>query len=179
MKNDPNYLSCKNKECKKYQDGKCVISTCSGSIQFHVINIRSDIEFVFFSGGFLKPCLVGRSTPVSFANPKRPLYGHLSSIDSTGESVSNKLLFLLHIFSVVYSQMCVIWSCRWDWHGLVETRSLSKSNMEMEKQLLQQSPHFLKLICVVSDSFTLVFLTHKQVCILCVWHNSQSKSANK
>ncbi|XP_027909131.1 probable inactive purple acid phosphatase 27 isoform X2 [Vigna unguiculata] len=87
MKNDPNYLSCKNKECKKYQDGKCVISTCSGSIQFHVINIRSDIEFVFFSGGFLKPCLVGRSTPVSFANPKRPLYGHLSSIDSTGESM--------------------------------------------------------------------------------------------
>ncbi|XP_014522753.1 probable inactive purple acid phosphatase 27 [Vigna radiata var. radiata] len=87
MKNDPNYLSCKNKECKKYQDGKCVISTCSGSIQFHVINIRSDIEFVFFSGGFLKPCLVGRSTPLSFANPKRPLYGHLSSIDSTGASM--------------------------------------------------------------------------------------------
>ncbi|KHN11728.1 Putative inactive purple acid phosphatase 27 [Glycine soja] len=87
MKNDPNYLSCKKKECKTFQNGKCDVSTCSGSLQFHVINIRSDIEFVFFSGGFVKPCLVGRSTPVSFANPKRPLYGHISSIDSTGTSM--------------------------------------------------------------------------------------------
>jgi len=105
MINDPSYLGCKNKECKKYENGKCVISTCSGSIKFHVINIRSDIEFVFFSNGFLKPCLVGRSTPVSFANPKQPLYGHLSSTDSTGTSVSTKLLFLLQIFSVLYSQI--------------------------------------------------------------------------
>ncbi|KAH1141050.1 hypothetical protein GLYMA_12G012000v4 [Glycine max] len=87
MKNDPNYLSCKKKECKTFQNGKCAVSTCSGSLQFHVVNIRSDIEFVFFSGGFVEPCLVGRSTPVSFANPKRPLYGHLSSIDSTGTSM--------------------------------------------------------------------------------------------
>ncbi|XP_004506354.1 probable inactive purple acid phosphatase 24 [Cicer arietinum] len=74
MKNDPNYLNCKTEEC-------------SGSIKFHVINIRSDIEFVFFSNGFLDPCIVGRSTPLSFANPKKPLYGHLSSIDSTGTSM--------------------------------------------------------------------------------------------
>lgn len=87
MKNDPNYLSCKNKECKKYENGKCTVTTCSGSLQFHVINIRSDIEFVFFSGGFLHPCVVGRSMPLSFANPKMPLYGHLSSIDSTGISM--------------------------------------------------------------------------------------------
>ncbi|KAK7404269.1 hypothetical protein VNO78_05025 [Psophocarpus tetragonolobus] len=87
MKNDPNYLSCKKRECKKYENKKCVVSTCSGSIQFHVINIRSDIEFVFFSGGFVTPCLVGRSMSISFANPKKPLYGHLSSIDSTGTSM--------------------------------------------------------------------------------------------
>ncbi|QCD88917.1 alkaline phosphatase D [Vigna unguiculata] len=87
MKNDPNYLSCKNKECKKYQNGTCVTSTCSGSIQFHVVNIRSDIEFVFFSDGFLKPCIVGRSTLLKFANPKSPLYGHLSSIDSSATSM--------------------------------------------------------------------------------------------
>ncbi|XP_061353586.1 probable inactive purple acid phosphatase 27 [Gastrolobium bilobum] len=74
MKNDPDYLN-------------CTTTTCSGSIQFHVINIRSDIEFVFFSGGFLEPCIVGRSMPLSFASPKRPLYGHLSSIDSTGTSM--------------------------------------------------------------------------------------------
>ncbi|OIW08782.1 hypothetical protein TanjilG_16363 [Lupinus angustifolius] len=87
MTNDPDYLSCKKKECKKLENGKCSVTTCSGSIKFHVINIRSDIEFVFFSGGFLKPCLVGRSIPVRFANPKMPLYGHLSSIDSTGTSM--------------------------------------------------------------------------------------------
>lgn len=87
MKNDPDYLGCKKKECKKSQNGECTVTTCSGSIQFHVVNIRSDIEFVFFSGGFLTPCMVGRSTPVSFANPKRPLYGHLSSTDSTGTSM--------------------------------------------------------------------------------------------
>lgn len=84
MKVDPNYLSCKN--------------NCSGSIKFHVINIRSDIEFVFFSGGFLDPCIVARSTPLSFSNPKKPLYGHLSSIDSTATSVSNKLLFCFNSF---------------------------------------------------------------------------------
>lgn len=87
LKNDPDYMSCKKKECKKEQNGKCSVTTCSGSIKFHVINIRSDIEFVFFTGGFLTPCLVGRSTPLSFANPKKPLYGHISSIDSTATSM--------------------------------------------------------------------------------------------
>ncbi|CAL0304352.1 unnamed protein product [Lupinus luteus] len=87
MRSDPDYLSCKKKECKKSENGKCSVTTCSGSIKFHVINIRSEIEFVFFSGGFLKPCLVGRSTPIRFANPNMPLYGHLSSIDSSGTSI--------------------------------------------------------------------------------------------
>ncbi|KAE9616374.1 hypothetical protein Lal_00035134 [Lupinus albus] len=82
MRNDPYYISCKKKECTTI--GQC---TCGGSIKFHVINIRSDIEFVFFSGGFLKPCLVGRSIPFRFANPYMPLYGHLSSIDSSGTSM--------------------------------------------------------------------------------------------
>ena len=111
MKNDPNYMSCKNKECKKYEKGKCVVSTCSGSIQFHVVNIRSDIEFVLFSNGFIRPCLVGRSTPLKFANPKSPLHGHLSSIDSSGTSVRTTLFFLLQMFSVhLFSD--VIWCCR-------------------------------------------------------------------
>ncbi|KAI9116718.1 hypothetical protein K1719_012376 [Acacia pycnantha] len=87
MKNDPNYLSCKNKECKKSENGKCTVTTCSGSIKFHVINIRTDIEFVFFSGGFSNPCILLRSTPLSFANPNKPLYGHISSIDSSGTSM--------------------------------------------------------------------------------------------
>ncbi|XP_058782395.1 probable inactive purple acid phosphatase 27 [Vicia villosa] len=87
LSSDPDYLSCKNNECKEEQDGKCSVTTCSGSIKFHVINIRTDIEFVFFTGGFLNPCLVGRSTPLSFANPKKPLYGHLSNIDSTATSM--------------------------------------------------------------------------------------------
>ncbi|KAK4253781.1 hypothetical protein QN277_010413 [Acacia crassicarpa] len=87
MKNDPDYLSCKNQECKKSENGKCTVTTCSGSIKFHVINIRTDIEFVFFSGGFSIPCILSRSTPLSFANPNKPLYGHISSIDSSGTSM--------------------------------------------------------------------------------------------
>ncbi|OIV99663.1 hypothetical protein TanjilG_17473 [Lupinus angustifolius] len=74
LQNDPEYLSCKKKGC-------------SGSLKFHVVNIRSDIEFAFFSGGYLNPCLVTRSNPIKFDNPKMPLYGHLSSIDSTATSM--------------------------------------------------------------------------------------------
>lgn len=90
MTNDPDYLSCKKKECKKYDNNrKCKVTTCSGSLKFHVINIRTDIEFVFFSGGFSNPCILSRSTPLSFANPKKPLYGHISTTDSSGTSVYN------------------------------------------------------------------------------------------
>ncbi|XP_050386634.1 probable inactive purple acid phosphatase 27 [Argentina anserina] len=89
MSTDPDYLSCKKKECKTYQNGTshCAVSTCSGSITFHVINIRTDIEFVLFSGGFELPCILKRANPLKFANPNKPLYGHLSSIDSTGTSM--------------------------------------------------------------------------------------------
>lgn len=88
MSNDPDYLRCKKKECKKYSNRKCKMTTCSGSIKFHVINIRTEIEFVFFGGGFINPCILGRTNPLNFSNPKKPLHGHLSSIDSTGTSVS-------------------------------------------------------------------------------------------
>lgn len=89
VSSDPGYLGCKKKECRKRdKGGTCVVTTCSASLKFHVINIRTDIEFVFFSGGFLTPCILKRSTPRAFANPETPLYGHLSSIDSTGNSVS-------------------------------------------------------------------------------------------
>lgn len=101
MTNDPDYLSCKKKECKKSKNGKCRVTTCSGSLKFHVINIRTDIEFVFFSGGFATPCVLTRSTPLSFSNPKKPLYAHISSTDSSGTSVSNTALlctrFLVHL----------------------------------------------------------------------------------
>lgn len=88
MSNDPDYLSCKKEECKKYSNGVCVLTTCSGSLSFHVINIRTDIDFVLFAGGFGTPCILKRSNSLSFANPQKPLYGHLSSVDSTGTSVS-------------------------------------------------------------------------------------------
>ncbi|KAK1278514.1 putative inactive purple acid phosphatase 27 [Acorus gramineus] len=89
VSNDPAYLSCKNEDCKEdaATNGTCSVKTCSGSVSFHVVNIRTDVEFVFFSGGFKTPCILKRSDPVKFANPNKPLYGHLSSIDSTGTSV--------------------------------------------------------------------------------------------
>ncbi|XP_058107139.1 nucleotide pyrophosphatase/phosphodiesterase-like [Magnolia sinica] len=87
MSTDPAYLGCEKKECKKYEKGACVVTTCSGSLTFHVINFRTDIEFVFFAGGFQTPCILTRSSPLKFANPQMPLYGHLSSIDSTGATM--------------------------------------------------------------------------------------------
>ena len=87
VKNDPDYLNCMNKDCQESVLGKCVVATCSGSLTFHVINIRTNIEFVFFAGGFDTPCILTRSNPLDFTNPNMPLYGHLSSIDSTGKSV--------------------------------------------------------------------------------------------
>ena len=92
MRNDPVYLNCRRKECQIYdEDGACLVQTCSASLIFHVVNIRTDIEFVFFAGGFDAPCILTRSKPASFAYPQMPLYGHLSSIDSTGTSVSNHI----------------------------------------------------------------------------------------
>lgn len=94
LRNDPGYLSCSKKECKKFKDdGTCLVRTCSGSLSFHVINFRTDVEFVLFAGGFLSPCILKRTDAISFANPKQPLYGHLNSIDSTGTSVSEFILY--------------------------------------------------------------------------------------
>jgi hypothetical protein len=87
VSNDPDYLNCTKSECKKYIEGKCVVTTCSGTLKFHVINIRTDIEFIFFGGGFITPCILIRSDPIGFTNPNKPLYGHLSSIDSTSTSI--------------------------------------------------------------------------------------------
>ncbi|XP_062173748.1 probable inactive purple acid phosphatase 27 [Alnus glutinosa] len=87
MKNDPGYLSCKKKQCKEHSKGKCIVTSCSGALTFHVINIVTDIKFVFFGGEFKTPCVFSRSGPISFANPEKPLYGHISSIDSTRRSM--------------------------------------------------------------------------------------------
>lgn len=81
----------------------CIASTCSGSITFHVVNIRTDIEFVFFTGEFATPCILTTTSPLSFANPNMPLYGHLSSVDSSETSVSlGRFLFL---FPSVYGEV--------------------------------------------------------------------------
>jgi len=87
LRSDPDYLSCKKKECSKKVNGKCVLRTCGASLSFHVINIRTDIEFVLFAGGFVTPCILRRSQPLTFANPNQPLYGHISSTDSTAKSM--------------------------------------------------------------------------------------------
>ncbi|KAK9128891.1 hypothetical protein Syun_017688 [Stephania yunnanensis] len=88
LSNDPAYLGCQKKECKK-QNGKgdCLITTCSATLNFHVINIRTDIGFVFFGGGFDLPCIYTKTSTLNFSNPKTPLYGHISSIDSTATSM--------------------------------------------------------------------------------------------
>ncbi|XP_009765790.1 probable inactive purple acid phosphatase 27 [Nicotiana sylvestris] len=87
LSKDPGYLRCKKKECKKYVKGSCVERSCSASLSFHVVNFRTDIEFVLFAGGFATPCILKTSNKLSFTNPKQPLHAHLSTIDSTGTSM--------------------------------------------------------------------------------------------
>ncbi|XP_026659661.2 probable inactive purple acid phosphatase 27 isoform X2 [Phoenix dactylifera] len=87
LSNDPSYLRCKKQEWQSYSGKNSALRTCSGSVTFHVVNFRTDVEFVFFTGGFDTPCILKRSDPIAFANPKSPLYGHLSGIDSTGTSM--------------------------------------------------------------------------------------------
>ncbi|KAG8656699.1 hypothetical protein MANES_04G164100v8 [Manihot esculenta] len=87
MSNDPDYLSCKKKECKKHHKKKCAVTTCTATLKFHIINIRTHIEFVLFAGGFDDPCVLARSTPLKFSNPNTPLYAHISTTDSTATSM--------------------------------------------------------------------------------------------
>ncbi|KAJ7005106.1 inactive purple acid phosphatase 27 [Populus alba x Populus x berolinensis] len=91
---DSDVKSCPLKKSRYVQTGDlsklpllCHYPVKSGTISFHVINIRTDIEFVFFSGGFETPCILTRSGPMKFSNPNQPLHGHISSIDSTATSM--------------------------------------------------------------------------------------------
>ncbi|XP_038688892.1 probable inactive purple acid phosphatase 27 [Tripterygium wilfordii] len=87
LKSDPDYLSCTNSGCNRYENGKCLEVTCNATLTFHVINFRTDISFVLLAGGFGATCTWARTDPLGFANPNKPLYGHLSSVDSTGTSM--------------------------------------------------------------------------------------------
>ena len=91
LDSDPGYTSCSKPTCQVSVAGNCVIETCSGSVSFRMINIRTNLIFVFFSGGLDVPCVVNATAPLSFANPNSPLYGHLSSVDSTGTRVIDLL----------------------------------------------------------------------------------------
>ncbi|KAE8648458.1 hypothetical protein Csa_008180, partial [Cucumis sativus] len=98
LSSDPDYLPCKKKGCVVPPVGdKCEEPTCIATLSFHIINFRTDVEFFLFDGGFLTPCLLYKSKTLSFQNPNAPLYGHLSSIDSTATSPSeiNLPVFLL------------------------------------------------------------------------------------
>ncbi|XP_066309836.1 probable inactive purple acid phosphatase 27 [Miscanthus floridulus] len=88
LTSDPGYMGCKSAGCgKRDASGACKARTCAATLTFHVVNFRTDVEFVLFSGGFKTPCLLKRSGVLRFANPASPLYGHLSSIDSKATSM--------------------------------------------------------------------------------------------
>ncbi|WVZ68519.1 hypothetical protein U9M48_017451 [Paspalum notatum var. saurae] len=85
---DPGYMGCKNAGCgERDASGACKARTCAAMLTFHVVNFRTDVEFVLFSGGFDTPCLLKRSGALRFANPASPLYAHLSSTDSNATSM--------------------------------------------------------------------------------------------
>lgn len=86
LKSDPSYRACIENSLQKAGKG-FEPKTCNASITFHVINIRTDIEFVLLSDGYENPCVLRRSAILKFSNPNMPLYAHLSSVDSTGSSM--------------------------------------------------------------------------------------------
>ncbi|KAI3765977.1 hypothetical protein L2E82_16024 [Cichorium intybus] len=53
-------------------------TTGRASLTFQIINQRSDFSFALFSGGLENPKLITASSPISFANPKAPLYPRLA-----------------------------------------------------------------------------------------------------
>lgn len=90
LKSDPSYRACtENRNSSKLLKAgeEREPETCNGSVTFHVINIRTDVEFVLLSGGYDNPCILQRSEILKFSNPNMPLYAHLSSVDSTGSSM--------------------------------------------------------------------------------------------
>ncbi|KAE8705205.1 putative inactive purple acid phosphatase 27 [Hibiscus syriacus] len=73
------------------ESGSDYTKTGTGSLRFQLINQRADFSFALFSGGLsdvnscllslhahLSPILVAISTPISFVNPKAPLYPRLA-----------------------------------------------------------------------------------------------------
>ncbi len=113
---DPQYLSCGNSQCQKQVLDQCLVKTCNGSITFRIINIRTDVVFVLFTGGLDVPCVLETSNALSFANPSSPLYGHLSSLDSTGTSVcTNSNSCLMMFIIAVFLFVCpIISACSMD-----------------------------------------------------------------
>ncbi|CAH9085272.1 unnamed protein product [Cuscuta epithymum] len=87
VSSDPNYLSRNNKKCQTKTGKICWLWTYNATLQFHVINIRTEIQFVLFTGGFKTPCILKKSDAFSFSNPNSPLYPHLSSVDSSATSM--------------------------------------------------------------------------------------------
>jgi hypothetical protein len=104
LTSDPGYMGCKNAGCgKRDASGSCQARTCAATLTFHVVNFRTDVEFVLFSGGFRTPCLLKRSGALRFANPAKPLYGHLSSTDSKATSVRTTSLGVVSPFHLAFS----------------------------------------------------------------------------
>ncbi|XP_031500928.1 probable inactive purple acid phosphatase 1 [Nymphaea colorata] len=87
LSKDPSFLNCEKEVCQRSLGEACALKTCNASITFHVVNIRTDIGFVLFHGGFDAPCVLKRSNTLRFDNPLMPLYPHLSSLDSTSTSM--------------------------------------------------------------------------------------------
>ncbi|KGN63484.1 nucleotide pyrophosphatase/phosphodiesterase [Cucumis sativus] len=54
------------------------VKTGKASLAFQLINQRADFSFALFSGGLSNPKLIAVSNPVSFKNPKAPLFPRLA-----------------------------------------------------------------------------------------------------
>ncbi|MBA0552553.1 hypothetical protein Golob_023353, partial [Gossypium lobatum] len=67
------------------ESGSSYAKTGTASLRFQLINQRADFSFALFSGGLSDPILVAISNPISFTNPKAPLYPRLAQGKSWNE----------------------------------------------------------------------------------------------
>ncbi|KVH98147.1 Iron/zinc purple acid phosphatase-like C-terminal domain-containing protein [Cynara cardunculus var. scolymus] len=68
--------------CKNYMfanhSNSNYVKTGNATLRFQIINQRADFSFALFTGGVESPKLVAISDPISFVNPKAPLYPRLA-----------------------------------------------------------------------------------------------------
>ncbi|MFS7971530.1 putative phosphodiesterase I [Helianthus anomalus] len=78
------------------------VNTGKATLSFQIINQRADFSFALFTGGLENPKLVAVTDPISFANPKAPLYPRLAHGKAWDEVHFSVILNFCYIYIYIY-----------------------------------------------------------------------------